>query len=240
MIALLVGVHAFIGLGMIAFGWFQGSWGSDYVGGMMGHRNLWGSYLAAAIFFPMWMVLYEKGIWRMIGIAAFGLAIPAIILSFSRSAWLAMLVGFFVWGLIFFLSENDGKNNSRKLFAGIGLLILGMSVGTYFLADESSRAALSDRANTIITANIDGDESKESTGSIVFRMKTWKQSWDIIKSNPLMGIGLGNWKKEIPKYGTGSYMESSGLIMRAKPHNEIVGIGSEMGLIGIGLSLIHI
>lgn len=239
LITLLVGIHAFIGLGMIGFGWFQETWGANYVGGMMGHRNLWGSYLAASIFFPVWMLIYTKGVWRILGLISFCFAIPAVILSYSRSAWIALVFGFLVWLLITFFDKRP-KGLPKRISMSLFLSIFLIGVATYFLASENSKEVIKDRLNTIITANISGDESKESTGSVVFRIKTWKQSIEIAKEQPIFGIGLGNWKKKIPKFGVGSYMESSGMIMRASPHNEFISIASETGLIGIFLFLMTI
>ena len=82
------------------------------------------------------------------------------------------------------------------------------------------------------------DFSEDYYENANLRIIFWKKSWGLIKSNPVAGVGSGNWRIAVPsvpdppnpdhtfKNYTYSY-----------PHNEWIGILAELGIIGFILSL---
>ena len=71
------------------------------------------------------------------------------------------------------------------------------------------------------------------------RYKLYKSSFYLISENPLLGVGPGNWKLKIPKYGL--YFGSFGTNYAQRPHNDFLWVFAEGGLIpGISFILIFL
>ena len=206
---------------------------SANMGWFLGHRNLLGSYLSATIFFSIYLFIQKKGVWKIAGFAGTGLSLVAILLSQSRSAWLAFLVGIGVLMSLNFLKKDTKTLNLKSVILPLASLLF-ISIGAIVLLSGSEeRNSLSKRINSIIKLETAGNESEPEAGSIAFRIKTWKQSLSMIGDHPITGVGSGSWKINIPKYGRGSYQESAGIISRAKAHNEYIHLTSENGIIGL-------
>ncbi len=206
---------------------------SANMGWFLGHRNLLGSYLSATIFFSIYLFINKKGVWKIIGFAGTGLSLVAILLSQSRSAWLAVLVGMAVWMSLSFLKRETKSLNIKSVILPLAALLF-ISIGAIVLLSGSEeRNSLSKRIQSIVKLETAGNETEPEAGSIAFRIKTWKQSLSMIGDHPITGVGSGSWKINIPKYGRGSYQESAGQISRAKAHNEYLHLTSENGIIGL-------
>lgn len=66
------------------------------------------------------------------------------------------------------------------------------------------------------------------------RLMMWRNSFLMIKEEPLTGIGLANWKILFPKYGyTGAKYLAGDTIKFTRPHNDYLQFWSENGLICI-------
>lgn len=210
---------------------------------LMGHRNLWGSFLAGGVFFSLYFALYGKGVWKILGLISMSAGIGGVLISQSRSAWLALLGGAVIWGVFSYLKKDEVSKGIDFRLSGAVLGSIVTAVGlsaVLLLSTPASRESLAHRWNTLIAFQTDGNEAEAATGSIVFRIRTWKQSIDMFREHPLFGVGSGSWKIHIPRYGNGSYEESTGAIIRHSAHNEYVQIACETGFIGFVIFLILI
>ena len=202
-----------------------------------GHRNLWGSFLAAGSFFSIYQALYGKKYWQIIGTIASLLILSGIFISQSRSAWLAFMSGGLVWMILSFIKKGTVSFFNKKFLAGsLGVFLILGSV--FFVSTAENQRSFSDRFRTLTNIQIDGDEREAAAGSIVFRIKTWKQSLEMLADHPLTGVGRGNWKIQIPRYGVSCYEESTGAIVRRSAHNDYLEIACETGFIGFAFLLI--
>jgi len=71
-------------------------------------------------------------------------------------------------------------------------------------------------------------------GTIRFRIHAWLNSVEMIKDNPILGVGIGNWKYIYPLYARSAKID---LLFSAErqpynTHNDYVQIFTETGLIG--------
>lgn len=205
---------------------------SANMGWFLGHRNLLGSYLSATIFFSIYLFINKKGVWKIVGFAGTGLSLVAILLSQSRSAWLAFLAGSVVCLVLHFLKKGTKTLNLKSVVLPFSALLFISIGGIVLLSGDAERNSFSKRIESLIKLKTAGNEAEPESGSIAFRIKTWKQSLSMIGDNPITGVGSGSWKINIPKYGRGSYQESAGHISRAKAHNEYIHLTSENGIIG--------
>ncbi len=76
------------------------------------------------------------------------------------------------------------------------------------------------RMKTLFLA-AEGDESAS------FRILAWKKAWELFKLNPILGIGFGQ-KITFDFFGWPTRIEVRDL------HNDFVGIGLQMGILGFG------
>lgn len=75
------------------------------------------------------------------------------------------------------------------------------------------------------------------TNSLDFRFITWHQTTHVFREHPILGCGAGNWKMEIQRFGVKGFDENGGygLHVPIQPHNELLGILAELGILGLGL-----
>lgn len=115
-------------------------------------------------------------------------------LTFSRGGYLGLLAGI-LFGLIFFWKKLEA-GSKKALIAGTVLAVLIIATPN----------PISQRL--ISSFNL-------SEGSNQGRMETWKNSIDVIKNNPFLGVGLGNYALEIkpsadyrePIYSHSAYLD---------------------------------
>jgi tetratricopeptide (TPR) repeat protein len=54
----------------------------------------------------------------------------------------------------------------------------------------------------------------------------------MIKDNPFLGVGIGNWKINLPKYGLDNTHAENGSLGFIRPHNDFLWVFAETGIIG--------
>lgn len=135
------------------------------------------------------------------------ITIFAVLLSNTRSAWLAMGIGVFTALLI------NKKIKQILIILGLGIvLILGFKntppVKKYII-----------KAKTIVDIN--------ENGSNLGRFEIWTDAYNIFKANPVLGVGVSNYNNASSKdYKTkpgGKYYSA---------HSDYLGLLCETGIIG--------
>ncbi|KKR21656.1 MAG: O-antigen ligase-related protein [Parcubacteria group bacterium GW2011_GWE2_39_37] len=101
----------------------------------------------------------------------------ALFFSFSRTAWLGLVLGLF--GFVIFLVKDKNWKGLKVIFGGIGVMIIS------FLPLWSVYHDLA-----IARFNI---YSRLEQRSIVERVSSSNEAWKIIKESPWGGAGLGNY-----------------------------------------------
>lgn len=118
---------------------------------------------------------------RWVAIALFGLGAAALLVTFSRSAWLALTVGFVV--LIGMLARIGGRAPARSLWRPLAALLLGGAIvgaplAVAFLPDLLART---DTQGPIATEA----RSLDERGAVAAATIT------IAREHPVLGVGLG-------------------------------------------------
>lgn len=128
----------------------------------------------------------------------------ALILTFSRSAWLMFAVAMGVLGVL----------KSRKL------LILALVA---FLAAY----ALVPRVQTRIAGGVDPDDSARA------RITSWKATFKIIKDHPLVGIGFNAFRYAQARYGFFGFREPLGGRAGAGSDSSLLLVLATTGIVGL-------
>ena len=63
------------------------------------------------------------------------------------------------------------------------------------------------------------------------RLTIWQYTFDLIQDHWIIGAGIGNWPLLYPQYAQGEYISPGHYFLR--PHNDLLWILSETGLIGL-------
>lgn len=144
---------------------------------------------------------------------AFALLVYILMLTRSRGGILSFLLA------TAFLLAVAYRHVAKKTV----MVVVGLIVAAYFLADLSWHGGLTDRAATLMELGSAGAE----------RFSIWRQSWRLLfEQSPLWGIGLGIYSLAWPPYreptdGSGGYFV----------HNDYLQIWIEAGLPGLLLFL---
>jgi hypothetical protein len=150
--------------------------------------------------------------WRMVAMAATALAISLVVLTFSRSTWLATGVACALMvGLIMFGDRSDRpsfgiRGNALKLMLGLALVAL---VALYIGAAAGSTTMWDRVLNPL------GDES------VTDRLDTNADAVEAIIASPLRGAGLGNWRAAIAEQEDVAYI-----------HNVYLEYSAAVGVLG--------
>ncbi len=201
--------------------------------GFLVNRNLFGSYLVLGLPFALLgfqNVIKKKEENNFINIVFYLVGISVILigiyLSQTRSAYVATaFVGLFY--VLYFLL------NLRFLYVALVVLILG-SIGSFVFYKYSILNA----------ANFDQNSAEKNwrdltqTDSQAERLLLWEKTLEMIKENPVLGVGFQNWKYQIPKYSLEGLRSEKNEVNVQRPHNDYLWIAAESGIITLLLYLL--
>lgn len=199
--------------------------------GLMSNRNLFGS--AQSLLLPFLLFVMYKGsrTWKIIAALALPVVSTSILLSQTRSAWLAALAVVTVsFILVMIFSPADRK---KWLLATLAGLVSVAAFGWLVLKTDKEGAlasSISERAASL-TGN-KADTSYVVKVNVNERVMAWRKTRTIIKDHPVTGVGFGNWKIIVPAYGTAGMVWAKGLIVPDRPHNIYLQTAAETGIPG--------
>lgn len=149
---------------------------------------------------------YGRSWMRYFCIGCIILISAAFMLCSSRGALVALVAMFplFVW-----------RSETRMRDAAVGTFLVAGLLGTQLMFPHSSLMRL-------ITPSVSDEESAES------RTQMWALAGRMIRSHPLLGVGLGSFAAEQALYSSRPSDRKF-----AVPHNTFIEITTEMGTVGV-------
>lgn len=199
---------------------------------IMANRNLFGS--AQVMLLPFAMYLLYKGSmpWKAVaGISLMGITGSAI-LSQTRSSWMAALV-MIILALIFIIIYSPA-NRKKWVVGTLTGLVITVLLGLLFMSTDLEgdfSQSLKDRTSNMFVGDTTGNTSS-AAGNVSERLKIWKKTMELIKDNPVLGVGLGNWKITVAKYGSEGLAWAKGKYIPDSTHNDYLEVTSESGIPG--------
>ena len=218
-----VGPGAFVVLGRFvrAYGTFE-------------QPNPYGGYLGLVL--PLaWGLLLgtgKLGYWRLdIGysVAILGLATmgTALIMSWSRGAWLGFAAAFVLMNLAH-------SRRAAVLFALICLLAASvLLLGSIQALPQSIMQRITDFLPYLRVFDVRGVKLTDANYAVVERMAHWQAAWGMFNDRPWLGVGIGNYEPVYPAYSLPGWTEPLG-----HAHNYYLNIAAEAGLIGLAAYLV--
>ena len=195
--------------------------------GVTANRNITAFSIAIKIPYVLYLIITNQKFWIKI-IYSFLVLLSLFSLSMiqSRASFVAAaLVGvlLFTWTIINFLKNKSYKpliNNLYYLLPMILAIILNQTLVSSKGADALSRAS------TISVSTNDG--------SVNQRLRYYEDVLTHISSNPIFGVGIGNWKLTSIDYDKA---DITGYIVPYHAHSDFIQLGAELGIIGFILYL---
>ena len=179
------------------------------VEGLEGDSNYEALTLVTGIPLAVWMVRYETGIWwKRIGAICAGLMAGGVLLSQSRAGLIATVV----MGLAAVVV-------SRRKMLTFGLLVIALALGVII-----APAGVTNRFHSI---KFEGAATNGDEDSTRAHFELLKAGLAMIESNPLTGVGLGQFRDLAPDYNR-ELLQVAG--RRYIAHNTYIQIAAETGL----------
>ncbi len=180
--------------------------------GSFQHPNIFGGYLAVGLFavflFPRW---YRSRKARLGAYAMGALFAAALVLTYSRSAWLAFALSFVMTGWMLFTHHRVEMRRAIPL--GLIILVIIFFTGTLFSNSIFTRFDA--------TARLEAQSIEERLDGI----EEWKR---VISGTMLTGVGVGNYTVALEGADPGRESYTYQPV-----HNTYLLIFSEIGLIGV-------
>lgn len=226
------------------------------------NNNLYSGFLIISLPLVFTGYVINRGFWKYLSVLVGIMAIFFIIITQSRAAYIGLFFATAV-SFIFLIFKYSNAFSKRNILVGImaafilssGVFVFYSSLDTtrqnyflskvpvweYFKSYENASAEKMQKqrkAKANLTQMAAFDFSEEYYENANLRVIFWKKSLCLINSNPVLGVGAGNWRINIPSckepvnpdHTIKNYTYS-------QPHNEWIGIISELGIVGFILSL---
>jgi len=186
------------------------------VSGTVGWPNTLGAYAATvlSVTLALWIYGARGRLRTLIGAACMAGLFP-LILSFSRGAWISLLVGVAISVFLGWRAARLGTRGSVKL---VGIALSFAMVGTLFASSVAARLA----------------EVHPGMDIIVDRMKLNQVALNMIGAHPLLGAGINTFVDTMKQYDTTGVT----YYFPQPVHNVFLLVAAETGLVGLGLFLL--
>ncbi len=197
------------------------------------NKNILASAIFVKIPFAMYLWLYDTKWLRRIGIAGMFTGMLATFFLATRGFYVGLIVITLVFVLYTLFNYYREKKSSHLMVLGtyLGVLVLALVIFSLVRANlYPQTTARHTQAVGTQLATIQ-DDARESN-----RVSSWFWSFDIIRENPILGVGAGNWKINILEHEN---QRNPGFIYLYKAHNDFIETTAELGVPG-GLIYIFI
>ncbi|MCF7793861.1 MAG: O-antigen ligase family protein [Candidatus Cloacimonetes bacterium] len=199
--------------------------GANVVYSTFTNRNLFASILFLSLPFSLWCFYVLPKRWSILSLISICFSFFIFTVVKTRSVWMANFFSFLVILLLIFFSKRSELLKKfifhRKTF--LLILLVVTIIGIAILLPPPSEI----RQSQI------GRKSMSSTSSLDVRLKAWKKTIPMIREHPWLGVGIGNWKIMLPKYGVAGMRSEQGKYQYLRPHNDFLWVWAELGIPGI-------
>lgn len=190
------------------------------------NKNILAASLFVKIPFALWLFTFYKGWKQIIAFIGGATGLLAVLFMSARAFYLGtffLSFAYLVYLPIIYLQQKQ-KVMIRKIVAYLGVLLAAVLIfsfvqKTFYVNNSGLNAGIESRLSTISTS----DESANK------RLDAWKRSFHVIKQNPLLGCGVGNWKVATLKEENET---NPNYIYQYKAHNDFIETTTEVGIFG--------
>jgi O-antigen ligase len=198
------------------------------------NKNILSAALFVKIPAALWLMLFTDKWKQKTGYLAFFAAALAVLFMSTRSFILGL--GFLVIALAlfyvirrFFTTKNLPV---KKTLQFVCFLVFALTL--YTVTQKYLYPKNKDKYNVGVAGRLATISAEESSANA--RLTNWARSIQLIRDNPVLGAGTGNWKINVLKYESPA---ANNFIISYKNHNDFLEVAAETGIPG-GLIYISI
>lgn len=225
LILAIIGTFQYFGIG---FNFFRSH---GLPSGTSVNRNLFLALLATIIPYSVYGSLILKRAWKFAGIAAGLLMLFLIVVGSTRAVWVGCVIASAVCLILYFAAFRNGKRSknfvsrpqTRFAILVISLLVVLIFAGGFFIT-KSRGPDIFSKAASIFNDDLPSNYN---------RIALWKNTSAMSLDHPIIGVGPGNWKINLAKYGP---IGNPGIVkirFFQRPHNDFLWVLSEKGFPGL-------
>ena len=152
-----------------------------------------------------------------------------------------IVIFFYLVSLCFLFFYKWKKRGKWSIFSTILFSVLLMLLppfqGRFEVAAAESQSLI--KKDTLQLDSISNVESLPCMSSTQLRFNSIKASWKIIKRNPIIGVGTGDWQDELVKEYQNAEMPCNEYEKTA-PHNQYLRTSLKFGFLGLAIYLFYL
>jgi O-antigen ligase len=152
-----------------------------------------------------------------------------------------IVIFFYLVSLCFLFFYKWKKRGKWSIFSTILFSVLLMLLppfqGRFEVAAAESQSLI--KKDTLQLDSISNVESLPCMSSTQLRYNSLKASWEIIKRNPIIGVGTGDWQDELVKEYQKTEMPCNAFEKTA-PHNQYLRTSLKYGFLGLAIYLFYL
>ncbi len=195
----------------------------------LGYRNIAAMYMIQSIPFGLGLfaIARSRGIEILAGLAA-ALMLVFLVYTRTRGAWIGLAGGALIT-LVLLLATRKSLTLPHGPKRTIASAALVLALALAFLPSGLAKIgpqSIDEKKADVKTAVTSIFQEGGSRG----RLTMWGHTLDMVWDHLLLGVGLGNWAVHYPRYDRGDWVNFNSAPER--PHNDLLWILSEVGLIG--------
>lgn len=192
------------------------------INGNTGNINIFAATLAVKLPFVFLGILHYSSWKKGLLILTSFLSVSIIIVVYARSSYISVLVNCLLC-IVFILFIKIKEYKPASLLPILVPVIFAIAIGSWILNNVNS----SDK-NTVEKATVTTNSPIILDANANARLQFWQNAGVIIKQNPIVGVGLGNWKIESIPYEKEILNNAT---ISQHPHNDFLEIMAETGIL---------
>lgn len=195
--------------------------------GSTGNKNVFAAAFVIKLPFIVYSIFTREGFLKILAILALSLCILSIFLINARAALLGIILELVI--ILFAIGYVNWKDGQLKKHLITSAYMVSVLLITFFISQNSLKKATENNSATYgtVTSRL-GSLSEQTTAESNIRLAYWEKSIALIKKNPLIGVGYGNWKLYTPLY-TNTILNDN--VFSKHPHNDFLEIAGETGVL---------
>jgi O-antigen ligase len=167
------------------------------------------------------------GLWFAFAFVVAVTASLALVLSWSRGAWLGFMAGVAV--LVLFSATRIWRGLG---FMAVAVIVLAGGIGLGASAGFGPALAVADRLGgfreEFTAGDVRGVDINDANYAVVERLAHWQAALDMARDDLWTGVGFGNYEAAYPRYALINFPDPLG-----HAHNYYINLLAEVGLPGL-------
>jgi len=212
--------------------------------------NPFAYFLFLSLPFSIYGILFFKKFWRIFSIITTILSFIFISILVSKGGWIVTIIFIGICLLLIYIYlftryEKETKKSLSLKIKSILIIspILVIVMGGLFLkkSDILFAEVIKDKFEQLFDSEkaLGSIYSVDKPTSAQTRTLVWANTINMVRDNPLLGVGPGQWRLLYAKYGLDGFEHNirNGIKHFQRPHNDFLWIMGETGLLGFSLYL---